>query len=87
MASIQPEIPKGFMITNPPYGARLGEEDTLKDLYRDLGFFMKKQLKGWDCWVLSGNRNLTEFIKLKNSRRIEIYNGAIECRFLKYLIN
>lgn len=87
VASIQPEVAKGFMLTNPPYGARLGEEDTLKDLYRDLGFFMKKQLKGWDCWVLSGNRNLTEFIKLKNSQRIQIFNGAIECRFLKYLIN
>jgi 23S rRNA G2445 N2-methylase RlmL len=87
VASIQPEVAKGFMLTNPPYGARLGEEDTLKDLYRDLGFFMKKQLKGWDCWVLSGNRNLTEFIKLKNSQRIQIFNGAIECRYLKYLIN
>lgn len=87
IATIQPEVPTGLMITNPPYGARLGEEDTLKDLYRDLGFFMKKQLHGWECWVLSGNRNLTEFIRLKNSQRVQIFNGNIECRFLKYNIN
>lgn len=75
---------KGMMITNPPYGARIGEEDNLKDVYRDLGYTMKNHFKNWDCWVLSGNKDLILEMKLKSSRRIFVFNGPIECRFLKY---
>lgn len=75
---------KGMMITNPPYGARIGEEDNLKDVYRDLGYTMKHHFKNWDCWILSGNKDLILEMKLKSSRRVYVYNGPIECRFLKY---
>lgn len=75
---------KGVMITNPPYGARIGEEDNLKDVYRDLGYTMKHHFKNWDCWILSGNKDLILEMKLKSSRRVYVFNGPIECRFLKY---
>ncbi len=77
-----PEL--GMAIVNPPYGARLGEEDNLRDVYRDLGYTLKHKFPGWSCWVLSGNRNLIQDMHLKSSQRHYVYNGAIECRFLKY---
>ncbi len=84
LSLVKPEVPKGILVTNPPYGARIGEEDWLKDVYRDLGYCFKHSFKGWDCWVLSGNKDLIAEMKLKASRRIMVFNGPIECRFLKY---
>lgn len=84
LSLIKPEVTKGIVVTNPPYGARIGEEDWLKDVYRDLGYALKHSFKGWDCWILSGNKELIMEMKLKADRRIMVFNGPIECRFLKY---
>lgn len=81
-----PEGPPGIVIVNPPYGERLGELDLLKDSYRDLGFTLKTKFKGWTAWVLSGDPELPGLMGLKSTRRIPVFNGPIECRFLKYEI-
>lgn len=81
-----PEGGPGIVIVNPPYGERLGEIDLLKDSYRDLGFALKNKFKGWTAWVLSGEAELPGLMGLKSTRRIPVYNGPIECRFLKYEI-
>ncbi len=78
------ELTKGLIISNPPYGARIGDEDNLKDVYRDLGYTLKNRFQGWDAWILSGNKDLLQEMKLKSTRRHFLYNGNIECRFLKY---
>ena len=75
---------RGLIITNPPYGARLGDEDNLKDVYRDLGYTLKHRFQNWDAWILSGNKDILQEMKLKSTRRVFLYNGNIECRFLKY---
>ena len=82
-AALQP----GFILTNPPYGARIGDEDNLRDVYRDLAHSMKVGFKGWTGWILSGNKDLIMDLKLKSTRKHFVYNGNIECRFLKYDIN
>lgn len=79
-----PEVTKGMIVVNPPYGTRIGDEDNLRDVYRDMGFTLKHRFKGWDAWVLSGNKDLIGDLKLKSTRKHFIYNGNIECRFLKY---
>ncbi|MBX2988890.1 MAG: RNA methyltransferase [Bdellovibrionaceae bacterium] len=84
VATIQPPVEKGLIVINPPYGARIGDEDNLRDVYRDLSHTLKHNFKNWDCWILSGNKDLIADLKLKASRRIFVYNGSIECRFLKY---
>ena len=77
-------VEKGMIVSNPPYGARIGDEDNLKDVYRDLGYTLKNRFQGWDAWILSGNKELLQEMKLKSTRRHYLYNGNIECRFLKY---
>jgi 23S rRNA G2445 N2-methylase RlmL len=84
VATVEPPVEKGMAIVNPPYGTRIGDEDNLKDVYRDLGYTLKHRFKGWDCWILSGNKDLIMDLKLKSTRRHFVFNGAIECRFLKY---
>jgi putative N6-adenine-specific DNA methylase len=84
VATVEPPVEKGLVIVNPPYGARIGDEDNLRDVYRDLGFTLKHRFKGWDAWILSGNKELIADLKLKSTRKHFVFNGNIECRFLKY---
>lgn len=84
VATVEPPVEKGLIILNPPYGARIGDEDNLRDVYRDLGFTLKHRFKGWNAWILSGNKELIADLKLKSTRKHFVFNGNIECRFLKY---
>lgn len=84
IAVVEPPVEKGLVIINPPYGARIGDEDDLVDVYRDLSFTLKHRFKNWDAWILSGNKDLITHLKLKSTRKHFVFNGAIECRFLKY---
>lgn len=84
VATVEPPVEKGLIVVNPPYGARIGDEDNLRDVYRDLGYTLKHRFKGWDCWLLSGSKDLITDLKLKSTRRHFVFNGSIECRFLKY---
>lgn len=74
----------GMIITNPPYAARLGDLHELKDVYRDFSHTLKTHFTGWSAWLLSGNKELIADLRLKSTRKVFVYNGAIECRFLKY---
>lgn len=84
ISTVEAPAEKGLLIVNPPYGARIGDEDNLRDVYRDLGFTLKHRFKGWDAWILSGNKELIADLKLKSTRKFFVFNGNIECRFLKY---
>lgn len=84
VATVAAPVEKGMVVVNPPYGARIGDEDNVRDVYRDLSFTLKNRFKGWDAWILSGNKDLIGDLRLKSTRKHFIYNGAIECRFLKY---
>lgn len=84
VAVVDAPCEKGMIVVNPPYGARIGDEDNLRDVYRDLGYTLKHKFKGWDAWVLSGNKELIGDLKLKSTRKVFVYNGNIECRFLRY---
>jgi putative N6-adenine-specific DNA methylase len=74
----------GVLIVNPEYGARLGDEDALRETYARLGTFFKARCPGWTCYLLSGNPRLSSSLGLKASRRVPLFNADIECRLLKY---
>ena len=74
----------GILLFNPPYGRRLGEEDELKPLYREIGDIMKQRCTGYTAYLFTGSADLAKCVGLKASRRIVLFNGPIECRLLKY---
>jgi putative N6-adenine-specific DNA methylase len=76
--------PAGTIVTNPPYGERLGEADDLADWYPQLGDWLKRNFAGWEAWIISGDPLLPKLLGLKASRRIPLFNGPIETRFLQY---
>jgi putative N6-adenine-specific DNA methylase len=79
-----PERPKGVLMFNPEYGERLGEETELALTYKRMGDFMKQQCAGYRGYIFTGNMELAKKVGLKASRRIEFWNGTIDCRLLKY---
>ncbi|MEQ1591011.1 MAG: THUMP domain-containing protein [Thiobacillaceae bacterium] len=79
-------MPVGTIITNPPYGERLGDADDLADWYPQLGDWLKKNFSGWNAWIISGDPLLPKLIGLKASRRIPLFNGPLETRFLHYQV-
>ena len=79
-----PERPRGVIMFNPEYGERLGEQTELEQTYRRMGDFMKQQCAGYRGYIFTGNMELAKKVGLKASRRIEFWNGTIDCRLLKY---
>ena len=76
----------GILITNPPYGKRVGNQQELADLYPKFGDVLKKKFFGWNAYIFTGDALLPKLIRLSASRRIPLFNGAIECRLLEYKI-
>jgi putative N6-adenine-specific DNA methylase len=73
----------GVVIINPPYGERMDKDD-INALYKSIGDTFKQRFSGYDCWVISSNMEALKHIGLRPSRKIPIYNGQLECRFMKY---
>jgi putative N6-adenine-specific DNA methylase len=80
----RPPAPAGVMVTNPPYGVRLGEDAELAEFYPKLGDALKRNYPGWRCYLFSGDTRLAKLIRLTPSRKTPLYNGAIECRLYEY---
>lgn len=74
----------GIVICNPPYGERIGDKEELEDLYYNYGENLKKNWKGFRAFILTGDQELRKQISLQTSRRFELFNGALDCRLLRY---
>ena len=82
--SLEPPAPKGLLMINPPYGVRIGDPDELESFYPRLGDWLKQKFIGWRAFVLTADPRLRDTIGLSPSRRIPLYNGALECRLYEF---
>ena len=83
--SYVPSVLPDFILTNPPHGRRLDEEEKLAPLYRALGDFMKKQCaKPAQGYILTGNLALAKEVGLTAKRRHILNNGGVDSRLLEY---
>lgn len=80
---LMPSKQKGFIIMNPPYGERM-EQDDIPKMYKEIGDKLKKDFPGYTAWLLSSNLEALKKIGLHHTRRKTLYNGALECRFMRY---
>jgi putative N6-adenine-specific DNA methylase len=74
----------GVIMFNPEYGERLGVHSKLEATYKRMGDFMKQNCKGYRGYIFTGNPDLAKKIGLRASRRIEFFNGKLDCRLLEY---
>ncbi len=84
LSDFAPPPGPGVLLFNPPYGRRLGEEEDLKPLYKQIGDVMKKRCTGYTAYLFTGSMELAKCVGLRASRRFVLFNGPIECRLLKY---
>jgi putative N6-adenine-specific DNA methylase len=75
----------GVLISNPPYGERLADYD-IGDLYQQIGNYFKHTMQGYTCWILSSNFEALKRIELKPNKKIQLYNGSLDCDFRKFEI-
>ncbi|MBI5728007.1 MAG: class I SAM-dependent RNA methyltransferase [Ignavibacteriales bacterium] len=76
--SHQHSFENGTLITNPPYGIRLGEIEEVEDLYTELGDFLKNKCKGTTAFIYTGDPALRKKIGLRTSMRVPLVNGKLE---------
>lgn len=80
---LEPPPPPGVMIMNPPYDERLGEAD-VEGFYQMIGDRLKQYFTGYEAWIISSNIEGLKSVGLKSSRKINLFNGALECKFQQY---
>lgn len=77
------DLNNATILTNPPYGERLKEND-LDGLYAMIGERLKHQYAGNSAWILSSSMESLKFIGLKPAQKIDLFNGALKCKFNNY---
>lgn len=80
----KPNIAKGLVVINPPYGERLGEVESLKPLYALLGERLKQHFIGFNAAVFTGNPDLGKQMGLRAKRYYSLFNGPLSCKLLLF---
>jgi putative N6-adenine-specific DNA methylase len=79
-----PPAPAGLLISNPPYGHRVGEAEVLAAFYPRLGDWLKQRFAGWTAYFFTGDARFPKLLRLSPSRRIPLFNGPLECRLYEF---
>jgi 23S rRNA (guanine2445-N2)-methyltransferase / 23S rRNA (guanine2069-N7)-methyltransferase len=86
-ALVEVERPRGeagLVVSNPPYGERIGAESGLPELYSELGRVLRERFAGWQAAILTGNAPLARNLGVYAKRTHRVLNGTIECRLLRF---
>ena len=85
MEDLTPPEEGGIVIINLPYGDRL-EEDDIDQVYENIGNTLKHNFQGYQCWLITDDAVALKHVGLKPSAKIPVWNGPLECRFVKFEI-
>jgi len=83
---VLPPADRGWIVTNPPYGERLGVADA-DALWAGWSRWLKQHYAGWQLNIISDDMGLPGRLRLKARRRHPLYNGALECRLFQFDLN
>lgn len=82
----------GILLTNPPYGERIGvrgdstvpQDEMAVSFYSALGTTLKQRFAGWTAFLFTADLQLPKLLRLKESRKTPFFNGALECRLFRF---
>ncbi len=82
----------GILLTNPPYGERIGvrgdgsleQDDLARDFFSAFSTTLKQRFTGWSVFLFTADLGLPKFLRLKESRKTPFFNGALECRLFRF---
>jgi len=78
------DFSRGLLLTNPPYGERLGDHDSLRPLYQRLGEVFRDELQGWRAGVFTGNPELGKKMGVRSNKKYKFFNGTIASELLLF---
>ncbi len=81
------QLKNGLILSNPPYGERLGEVESLKMLYAHLGERLRNEFQGWRAGVFTGNPELGKQMGLRSDKKYKLFNGTIPSELLMFSID
>ncbi|NND07363.1 MAG: class I SAM-dependent RNA methyltransferase [Saprospiraceae bacterium] len=79
----KPTGPPGMIIFNPPYDERIGLDDAIL-FYKQIGDHLKQHCNGWKAWIISSHLKAIKQLGLRPIRRIPVFNGPLDCRFVGF---
>lgn len=82
----------GYIVTNPPYGERIGvrgdstvpQDDMAVAFFSAFGTTLKQRFAGWKVFLFTADLGLPKLLRLKEARKTPFFNGAIECRLFRF---
>jgi 23S rRNA G2445 N2-methylase RlmL len=87
VSSITPPPEPGWIVTNPPYGLRLGEDRDLRNLYAQFGNILREKCPGWNLSVLCSDRLLLGQIRIPLEASLSLVNGGIRVRLGRGIVS
>tara|TARA_B100001094_G_scaffold333205_1_gene409471 strand:+ start:229 stop:2340 length:2112 start_codon:yes stop_codon:yes gene_type:complete len=82
-----PRAQKGLLLSNPPFGQRIGEYNNLLQFFYQFGHHLKQHFANWQVSLLSSEPELLSAMKLKYDKQVKLYNGSLECVLCHYHIH
>ena len=80
-----PPAANGLIVTNPPYGEQSTPRSaSVPKMMGEIGDRLKQAFAGWSAWLLTSDRQLPRQMRLAETRKAVLYNGALECRLFRF---
>ena len=80
-----PEGTPGVLIANPPYGEQSNPKSaSISAMMKAVASSLRATFAGWSAWLLTSARTLPGQMRLKESRKIVLFHGPLECRFFRF---
>jgi putative N6-adenine-specific DNA methylase len=87
-----PTAQPGILLTNPPYGERIGvrgdsslaQDDLANSFYADFSNTLKQRFAGWTVFLFTADLGVPKLLRLKEARKTPFFNGALECRLFRF---
>lgn len=75
---------RGTIVTNPPYGERLGDLQQARQLAKEMGLTFRKEVPSWQLYIISSDEQYETFFGRKADKVRKLYNGMIKCNFYQF---
>lgn len=75
---------RGTIVTNPPYGERMGEREEVEKLYKDMGKAFAESVPNWQIYVINSNEMFPRCFGRKADKARKLYNGMLPCTFYQF---
>jgi len=87
-----PTAQPGLLVTNPPYGERIGvrgdstipQDEMATGFYQQLSSTLKQRFAGWTVYLFTADLGVPKMLRLKEARKTPFFNGALECRLFRF---